>query len=181
MIHFILATFALLAAAFWILSGGNDFEPERRPEPVAVVAPAPEPVTAAQPEPQPVSTPTPAQPAAAATSLPVASTPPVANFTLEPAPAPQPEPAAQPEPAPQPAPPPEPEPIIEPDYRTVAASRVNMRSGPSTDYRVLDTLTQGTDVEILEIDDLGAEPWARLLVLDTGIEGWMATRFLSAE
>lgn len=159
MVQFILATFTLLAIAFWIMSGGSSFEPEARPEPVQVAIEEPAP----QPEPTP--------------ELEFVVETPAEESTPEPAPAVVTEPAPQPEAAPEPAP----EPAPAPDYRTVSASRVNMRSGPSTDYRVLSTLTQGTEVEVLEIDELGSEPWARLLVLDTGLEGWMATRFLAAQ
>jgi len=40
------------------------------------------------------------------------------------------------------------------DMRYVAGSRVNMRTGPSTNYGVLDTLTRGTEAEVIEVDDL---------------------------
>lgn len=167
MIQFILATFALLAGAFWILSGGSDFEPETRPAPVQAVAPAPAPVPVPAPAPVPAPPPEP-EPAV----QPEAPAPVVA----EPAPAPA------PEPAPEPAAAPEPEPTApQTEIWAVDANRVNMRSGPSTDYRVVDTLVRATQVELLEIDDLGAEPWARLLVLDTGLEGWMAVRFLAKQ
>lgn len=155
----------MLAWAFWSLSGGSDFEPEQRPEPVAVATPEP---VAAQPQPIP-------EPA------------PVAQPAPEPAPEPIPTPIAEQPTAPEPAAPAEPETTTEPagasdaDLRVVDASRVNMRSGPSTDFRVVDTLTRGVRVEVISIDTLGAEPWAELLVVDTGLTGWMAERFLGDE
>lgn len=61
------------------------------------------------------------------------------------------------------------------DMRSVAAERVNMRSGPGTGYRVLDTLPRGTKAEVLEVN---ADGWARVLIFQTGQEGWMAERLL---
>lgn len=63
------------------------------------------------------------------------------------------------------------------DIREVAASRVNMRMGPSTDYDVITTLTGGTALEILEIN---ADGWAKVSTVDRGIEGWISQEFLSA-
>lgn len=66
---------------------------------------------------------------------------------------------------------------VEPlDLRYVAGSWVNMRAGSGTEFEVLETLQEGTAVEVLELSDNG---WARLRVTDTGLEGWMAARLLS--
>lgn len=65
-----------------------------------------------------------------------------------------------------------------PNLQVVDATRVNMRSGPSTDYRVLDQLLQGTTVDVLEN---GPDGWVRLRVVDTGIEGWMSGEFLTGQ
>jgi len=62
------------------------------------------------------------------------------------------------------------------DMRYVAGSRVNMRTGPSTNYGVLDTLTRGTEAEVIEVDDFG---WARVRITETGQIGWMAERLLT--
>lgn len=62
------------------------------------------------------------------------------------------------------------------DIRLVAGSRVNMRSGPGTNYAVLDTLDGGTAAEVLEVDASG---WARIRLQDSGQIGWMAERLLS--
>lgn len=68
------------------------------------------------------------------------------------------------------------EPRVSGEIRQVAGNRVNMRSGPGTNYGVLVTLTRGTDVEVLEVD---ANGWARLRSIGTGQEGWMAERLLT--
>lgn len=62
------------------------------------------------------------------------------------------------------------------DIRRVAGSRVNMRSGPGTNYGVVTTLSGGTDVEVFEVN---AQGWARLRDVATGQEGWMAERLLA--
>lgn len=200
MIQFIVAVFVMLAAAFWVLSGGSDFVPETRPEPSIAAAEAEAPTIAApvaasqpEPEPQPEMEPEPeaelqpeTEPEPEAEPLPDAAPEPQAEpqpaATAQPAftapviieaPAQEPEAAPEPEPAPAPTP--------NADLRRVDADRVNLRSGPSTDYRVLDTLTRDTQVEVLSIDTLGSEPWAQLLVVETGLEGFMAIRFLTAQ
>lgn len=191
--QFIVAVFALLAGAFWVLSGGGDFVPEKRPEPPVEVAQVTEEPAPAEPEAQPAPQPDAQSPSsstsgglrlARASSAPIrmnAAPSSVAPIELNPA-----QDAAAPielNPAPDATTPTELNPLPDAsssgDIRVVEATRVNMRSGPSTDYRVLDTLTQGTRIELLDIDDLGPEPWANLRVIDTGLEGWMALRFLS--
>lgn len=69
-------------------------------------------------------------------------------------------------------------PVVEPviDLRNVAGSRVNMRMGPSTDYDVITTLDGGTEIEVLQVN---ADGWANVMVVNSGIEGWMAERLLS--
>ena len=66
-----------------------------------------------------------------------------------------------------------PQPLL--DLRQVAASRVNMRTGPSTDYTVLITLDSGTTTEVIDRNNDG---WVLVRVQDTGQEGWMAERLL---
>lgn len=68
------------------------------------------------------------------------------------------------------------EPAVSGDIRRVAGSRVNMRSGPGTNFGVVVTLSQGADVEVFEVNSDG---WARLRNVATGQEGWMAERLLS--
>ena len=62
------------------------------------------------------------------------------------------------------------------DIRYVSGARVNMRTGPGTNFAVLDTLDGGTEAEVLEVDDAG---WARIHIAETGAIGWMAERLLS--
>lgn len=57
----------------------------------------------------------------------------------------------------------------------VAGSNVNFRAGPSTNTAVLTGLVRGDQVEF--ISD-AADGWAYLRVLDSGLEGYMAARFL---
>ena len=67
-------------------------------------------------------------------------------------------------------------PEISGDLRQVAGTRVNMRSGPGTEFGVVTTLSRGADVEVFEVNASG---WARLRNVATGQEGWMAERLLS--
>ncbi len=65
----------------------------------------------------------------------------------------------------------------QPDIRSVTGNRVNMRNGPGTNYSVIDRLTRGTEVEVLQ------EPgnqWVKLRVLDTNRVGWMADWLITA-
>ncbi len=62
------------------------------------------------------------------------------------------------------------------DIRTVQGSRVNMRSGPGTEYDVIDQLSQSTQVEILT--DSG-DGWVELRPVTGGATGWIAEFLLS--
>jgi uncharacterized protein YgiM (DUF1202 family) len=62
------------------------------------------------------------------------------------------------------------------DIRTVKGERVNMRSGPGTDYDVVDQLAQSTRVEVLTDDGNG---WVELRPVDGGPTGWIAAFLLS--
>ncbi len=57
----------------------------------------------------------------------------------------------------------------------VAGSNVNFRAGPSTNTAILAGLVRGDEVEFLADAPDG---WAHLRVLDSGLEGYMAARFL---
>ena len=57
------------------------------------------------------------------------------------------------------------------DVRIVSGDRVNVRSGPSTDYEVVGRLTRGVEVEVL--DDNG-DGWIEMRSLDGVTFGWMA-------
>lgn len=58
----------------------------------------------------------------------------------------------------------------------VTGSSVNLRAGPSTRDAVLTALLQGERVELLGATDNG---WAQIRAVSTGVEGFMATRFLT--
>lgn len=56
---------------------------------------------------------------------------------------------------------------------------VELRRGPSTEYLIVRNLQAGDAVEVLEQNaDIG---YSRVRVLDEGTEGWILTRFLTAE
>ena len=56
---------------------------------------------------------------------------------------------------------------------------VELRRGPSTEYLILRNLEAGERVEVLEQN--GEQGYSRVRVADEGTEGWILTRFLSAE
>jgi hypothetical protein len=58
----------------------------------------------------------------------------------------------------------------------VTGSRVNLRAGPSTETDILGALTLGERAEV--IASLG-NGWAQIRSLDSGLEGYMADRFLT--
>jgi SH3 domain protein len=56
---------------------------------------------------------------------------------------------------------------------------VELRRGPSTEYLILRNLEAGERVDVLEqVEDSG---YSRVRVADQGTEGWILTRFLTAE
>ena len=155
----------ITAALIWLMMyyfGRDDGLPEDRlgrapapPElaqtPAPEVAETPEP-GAAVPKPEPITPPEPA-----AVAQPVAD--PVA-------------------PTPEPTPEPEPLPESEPDVVLYVAGRtVNVRSGPSTTFAAITSLTRGTAV--VDLGDAG-EGW-RQIRLDSGEIGYMSGDFLSPD
>lgn len=60
--------------------------------------------------------------------------------------------------------------------RSVKGSRVNMRSGPGTQYDVVAQLTQSAEVEVLTDTGNG---WVELRPLDGGPTGWIAEFLLT--
>lgn len=62
------------------------------------------------------------------------------------------------------------------ETRTVEASALNVRSGPSTSNAVVGRLLQFEIVELLEETPDG---WARIRIEGDGVEGWVASRFLA--
>lgn len=178
---FIAFTFLILGVAFYEMSGGAEFEPELR-GPVAVaqtdLAPAenevfePEVTRSESVSLIAVSAPV-AEPEAEPVAAPVAYAGPLPAGQVVITPA-----AAVAEPIAAPV---EEEVVTEAaapaaDLRSVAGDWVNMRSGPSTDFAVLDTLPRGTEAEVLEVD---ADGWARIRLMSNGVEGWMAERLLT--
>ena len=57
----------------------------------------------------------------------------------------------------------------------VNADRVNVRSGPSTQFAVVGQVALGDATEILTDPD---EPWVKIRIQGDGIEGYVARRFL---
>lgn len=56
---------------------------------------------------------------------------------------------------------------------------VELRRGPSIEYLILRNLEAGTRVEVLEQDE--AAGYSRVKLADQDTEGWMLTRYLTAE
>lgn len=67
---------------------------------------------------------------------------------------------------------------VGPDYLYVTGNRVNVRSGPSTDFRVIGRAVYGDSVEILSRDGQG---WAEIRLLGTDDIGYMSVDFLAEE
>ena len=62
------------------------------------------------------------------------------------------------------------------DIRSVKGDLVNMRSGPGTDYDVIDKLPQATQVEVLSSNGNG---WVELRRVDSRETGWIAEFLLT--
>lgn len=63
-----------------------------------------------------------------------------------------------------------------PDIRTIKGTLVNMRSGPGTDYDIVDQLEKATEVEILTD---GGNGWVELRPVTGGTTGWIAEFLLT--
>ncbi len=61
---------------------------------------------------------------------------------------------------------------------TVTGNRVNLRAGASTQNGVVGQTVRGESAEIVEMLENG---WAKVYILDTGIEAYMSADFLSPE
>lgn len=195
--RFIFLTLAIMAWAFWELSGGSDFTPERTPEPMQPASAnentAPTPMQSTDtPAAEEAETDTRRALEDALSQLDDTQTitPDDAPTSAAPqdtpvTPAPRPEALADTSPPSSDTPPPDasvPQSadtgLAPLDLRVLDATRVNLRAGPSTNFRAIDQLSQGTVVEVLQTDTSGQEPWVRLIVPVTGMEGWIAERFL---
>ncbi|WP_374015481.1 SH3 domain-containing protein [Phaeobacter sp. A36a-5a] len=62
------------------------------------------------------------------------------------------------------------------DIRTITATRVNMRTGPGTVYPILDRLSNGEKVTVVE--DIGTG-WLHLRTVKDGKVGWIAASLVS--
>ncbi len=62
------------------------------------------------------------------------------------------------------------------DIRRVKGDRVNLRSGPGTDYDVIDQLAQATEVEVLTNNGNG---WVELRLVNGNQTGWIAEFLLT--
>ena len=190
---FIIGTFAIMAWAFYVMSGGPNFVPQTRM--AAADAPQPEVTRAQTTEMAAVASPADsasvdaavvtAEPAAAEIApRPIgtadAAAQPIA-ISLETAPVFDGETSESGDGAPSftslsaPAPAAVASPNLA-SLREVAGRAVNMREGPSTSYNVIDTLPQGTQTEVVDSDGAG---WVRVRVVETGQMGWMAERLLT--
>jgi SH3 domain protein len=56
---------------------------------------------------------------------------------------------------------------------------IELRRGPGTEYLILRTLGAGEEVQVLEQNEEAG--YSRVRVVDQGTEGWMLTRYLTAE
>lgn len=61
-------------------------------------------------------------------------------------------------------------------YLFVTGNRVNVRSGPSTDYRVVGSVEQGDPVELIAY---GNDGWAQILMDNGQKTGFMSSKFLA--
>ncbi|MFA8386556.1 MAG: SH3 domain-containing protein [Pelagibaca sp.] len=173
---YILIAFAVMAMAFYELSGGADFEPGDTslvvfadPKP-SVVAPQPRPEIVARSD-NGGSVLTDIAPARAVIEPVVTD----AAVTVTPA-------ALETEmvvdaPGQAAAPAEEVLTIAQRDLRFVDGDRVNLRGGPGTDYAVVGRLVRNDMVEILQDEGNG---WLHLRATETGDEGWMAERLVTA-
>ena len=62
------------------------------------------------------------------------------------------------------------------ELHIVDANRVNLREGPSTTHRILETVSRGSAAEVISLNGDG---WAQIRLTSSGQMGWMATRLLS--
>ena len=66
--------------------------------------------------------------------------------------------------------------ILASDVRSVRASRVNVRGGPGTNYAVINNLSQGEEVEVLQDPGQG---WVQFRPVAGGPVGWVAASLLT--
>ncbi len=193
--RFIVLSFLVMGWGYYELSGGADFVPEQRP--VVAQAPDPLPETASEPVVAAADTTEPADDAldsvtvvtradtetldalpeaedtaaaaeaielqadSVADALSQALADPVVN-TGEPEPLPEEQTASAPPTA--------------ADLREVTGDTVNLRDGPGTNFNVVDRLTRGTVIAVL---DTGPDGWVYVEI--NGLTGWMSSDFLGPQ
>lgn len=200
--RFVIVALLLMAWAYWELSGGADFEPERRdiaeaaPEALTPETATPAPEITPQPEAAPeVETVSESSPAAGPEDQPdddmaTESTPDPARpiehsfdenpLTATPEPPSETMPEDTPETAPESA---ETAPETTPDaapatggnLHVVTGSTVNLREGPGTGFATMGQVTEGMILDVLEIRD----GWAYVALQDRVEQGWMSASFLA--
>ncbi|EPX76920.1 SH3 domain-containing protein [Litoreibacter arenae] len=62
------------------------------------------------------------------------------------------------------------------DIRRVTGRRVNLRAGPSTTTAILGRAVRDDTAEVIELLPSG---WAKVYILDTGLEAYISAQFLS--
>jgi uncharacterized protein YgiM (DUF1202 family) len=62
----------------------------------------------------------------------------------------------------------------------VNTKRLNVRSGPGTDYAVVESLARGDSVLIISEEE-GPDAWAMIRIEGDGVEGFVASRLLTSE
>jgi len=105
-------------------------------------------------------------------AVPVITPEPIAPPTAEPTPTARPLPTVPPEPTAAPTSAPS---VTVPIPARTTGGGLRMRSGPGTDYEVLDRLTEGQEIDVMGRDETGE--WLRIS-LDSGEEGWVAAEFV---
>lgn len=151
------------------------------------VTPAPAQTTQAEATPAPATSPAPiaqmlepavSEAATAEKTAPAPESAPPPEPAIIAQPAPEPTPAAEPEPATAQTPAPDTAPNTLFDSALyVSGGRVNVRSGPSTDFAVLTALDRGT--KVVDLGDVGAG-WHQIQT-PSGETGYMSGDFLSPD
>jgi len=166
MFRFIFLTFAVLAWGFFELSGGTDFEPPKPDLDARKVLATYDIQERTLPPVDPDSMPDVARRDTAEALVTLASVPTTTRTAASPAT----EPKVTPEPT-----------SVRPvalDVRVVTGSRVNIRSGPGTDFTVLGQLVR--DDKAIVINDPGSG-WVQIRTDASEQVGWMAARLLRSQ
>jgi serine/threonine protein kinase, bacterial len=87
---------------------------------------------------------------------------------------------------PVPAPTQQSPPIAPPDPRANATivgqtARKNVRSGPGTNYGVVQEVQNGDRVQIIGSQKAGESSWYQIYLFDTGVQGWIAAQLVAAD